>query len=177
MECISLLLGEVGLRLEPRNATGGLPRIEVGGRPQYRILQFQGAQEHLAVEGIHIAPVHPYRAHDDIGLDSRPVVHRLGIGPDMERKVRCSDGVVGRVEKGARVDEQTGDGHRYQQCREDVPCSVSPISGQCASKRVGWWQQRGLGRPVDQVNPRVHVMLSRAERGEPDTEMERGPTL
>lgn len=107
--------------------------------------------------------MHPYRAHDDIGLDSRPVIHRLGIGPDMERKVRCGDGVVGRVEKGTRVDEKAGDGHRYQQCCEDMPCSVSPISTQCAPKRVGWWQQRGLGRPSERVEeiPDHHKQVHR----------------
>lgn len=74
--------------------------------------------------------MHPHGTHYDIGLGDLFVAGEgVGVGPDMERKIRSSDCKVGGVEEGKGIDEDAGDRHGNEERSENMSGCVLPIAG------------------------------------------------
>lgn len=91
--------------------------------------------------------MNPDGAHDDIGLAHSRVTQRLSVCPDMKRQIRGCDGKVGGIKKWQGIDEGASNSYRDQEGCEDMPGSISPVTGQSSPEKVRRWKNGGLGRP------------------------------
>lgn len=78
-------------------AARALARVEVDGWAKKLILQLESPQQDIFLESLKVAPMDPYRSHDDIGLTRGLFIKEMSVRPDLVGKTGSAIGEIGGI--------------------------------------------------------------------------------